>query len=169
MTDPWDRKTNFCCDSCMFCVPKNEDQGRCRRHAPTMKGYPVIYLFKDWCGEHKIGSNPVRDAKENRKATTTTGVNVEFNEAGEIVKQTPELNFPCPECLTCYHLHKKLDVEATEGEPCLRHTHTMDPDCTDCKKMIESMDLPLGILRIAIRSEAGPVEFATQDELKARI
>lgn len=69
--DKWDRKTNFNCYSCMYCVPKGElkkDQkydidaiGRCRRNAPTMKGYPVLELFHDWCGEHKIGSNPVRD------------------------------------------------------------------------------------------------------------
>jgi len=40
--------------------------GRCRRYAPTMKGYPVVYS-SDWCGEHKIGSNPVRDEKEKAK------------------------------------------------------------------------------------------------------
>jgi len=68
--DRWDRKTNFCCNGCMFCVPKKVDNtkgsesiGRCRRNAPTMKGYPVISLFMDWCGEHKLGSNPVRDNK----------------------------------------------------------------------------------------------------------
>jgi hypothetical protein len=59
----------------MFFVPKKEhcseyseklqSEGRCRRNAPTMKGYPVVYGISDWCGEHKIGSNPVRDGKEN--------------------------------------------------------------------------------------------------------
>lgn len=59
--DKWDRKTDFGCTSCMFYVPKAETQeGRCRRNAPTMKGYPVVFLM-DWCGEHKRGSNPVRD------------------------------------------------------------------------------------------------------------
>lgn len=69
--DKWDRKTNFNCNSCMFFVPKHEHssnphnfEGRCRRQAPKMKGYPVVYGNKDWCGEHKIGSNPVRDGKE---------------------------------------------------------------------------------------------------------
>jgi hypothetical protein len=27
--------------------------GRCRRHAPTMNGYPVVFV-NDWCGDHKI-------------------------------------------------------------------------------------------------------------------
>ena len=73
--DKWDRKTNFNCESCMFYVPKRDaaiggvvfdtSEGCCRRNAPTMKGYPVVYS-SDWCGEHKIGSNPVRDGKKLR-------------------------------------------------------------------------------------------------------
>jgi hypothetical protein len=73
--DRWDRKTDFGCSSCMFYVPKIEhssgadvppatsvgaEEGRCRRQAPTMKGYPVVFS-DDWCGEHKRGSNPIRD------------------------------------------------------------------------------------------------------------
>jgi len=27
--------------------------GRCRRHAPTMSGWPVMFLT-DWCGDHKL-------------------------------------------------------------------------------------------------------------------
>ncbi len=27
--------------------------GRCRRHAPTMSGYPVVF-DNDWCGDHKL-------------------------------------------------------------------------------------------------------------------
>ena len=80
--DQWDRKTDFGCDSCMFYVPKIEHsskvgeplkatvipkpEGRCRRNAPTMKGYPVVFS-DDWCGEHKRGSNPVRDNAEGEK------------------------------------------------------------------------------------------------------
>jgi len=55
----------------MFYVPKKHhssvpptggpaEEGRCRRYAPSMKGYPVVFA-DDWCGEHKRGSNPVRD------------------------------------------------------------------------------------------------------------
>jgi len=73
--DRWDRKTDFGCESCMFYVPKFSHaadppcrgEGRCRRHAPTMKGYPVVFV-DDWCGEHKRGSNPIRDDKERDRA-----------------------------------------------------------------------------------------------------
>jgi hypothetical protein len=30
--------------------------GRCRRHAPTMNGYPVVFV-NDWCGDHRIDEN----------------------------------------------------------------------------------------------------------------
>ncbi len=32
--------------------------GRCRRHAPTMKGWPAIFSV-DWCGDHKIDENKI--------------------------------------------------------------------------------------------------------------
>lgn len=68
--DKWDRKTNFNCDSCRYYVPKvayKDNQGACRRRSPTLEGYPVVYAEHGWCGEHKIGSNPVRDGKEKPK------------------------------------------------------------------------------------------------------
>ncbi len=64
--DNWDRKTKFNCDSCRYYVPKPNygiNLGACRKNAPTMTGYPVVNAELDWCGEHKIGSNPVRDRK----------------------------------------------------------------------------------------------------------
>jgi len=27
--------------------------GRCRRHAPTMGGFPAVFP-RDWCGDHKL-------------------------------------------------------------------------------------------------------------------
>ena len=30
--------------------------GRCRRHAPTMQGYPAVF-GNDWCGDHKLDEN----------------------------------------------------------------------------------------------------------------
>jgi hypothetical protein len=62
--DPWKhRSAEMKCRTCMYYVEKisNEDTsnentitiGRCRRNAPTMKGYPVVYPT-DWCGEHKL-------------------------------------------------------------------------------------------------------------------
>lgn len=59
--DNWANLSTYVCATCRFYVPKNEAVGRCRRHAPTMDGYPVVYP-KDWCGDHKIGTNPSRDA-----------------------------------------------------------------------------------------------------------
>lgn len=32
--------------------------GRCRRNAPTIKGWPAVFL-EDWCGEHKIDENKI--------------------------------------------------------------------------------------------------------------
>lgn len=51
----------FTCKECMWFVPKelpppeptSSTTGRCRRHAPTMEGHPVVY-DSDWCGDHKL-------------------------------------------------------------------------------------------------------------------
>jgi len=55
--DPWQhRSENMQCASCMWFVGKgtgNHKIGRCRRHAPTMNGYPVVFR-DDWCGDHKL-------------------------------------------------------------------------------------------------------------------
>jgi hypothetical protein len=32
--------------------------GRCRRHAPTMKGFPAVFM-SDWCGDHKLDENKI--------------------------------------------------------------------------------------------------------------
>ena len=58
--DPWaDRAGGMKCKTCVFYVVKASSSelsieiGRCRRNAPTMKGYPVVYPT-DWCGEHRM-------------------------------------------------------------------------------------------------------------------
>lgn len=54
--DPWaHRSTGMKCRSCMWFVLKamSENLGRCRRRAPTMDGYPVVFDV-DWCGDHKL-------------------------------------------------------------------------------------------------------------------
>lgn len=52
--DPWrGRSEGMVCATCMYYVPKNLELGRCRRHAPTMAGYPVVFP-RDWCGDHKL-------------------------------------------------------------------------------------------------------------------
>lgn len=71
--DPWKhRSVNMSCKTCMWFVEKSRDRigtadsdvnpvktvGRCRRHAPTMNGYPVVYMT-DWCGDHKLNENAI--------------------------------------------------------------------------------------------------------------
>jgi hypothetical protein len=62
MRDKWDEIAGFYCLTCAYYAPKNETIGRCRRNAPTMAGYPVVYAIDDWCGEHKLGTNPSKVA-----------------------------------------------------------------------------------------------------------
>lgn len=59
--DNWaGRSTKMICRSCIWFVPKGENPsfGRCRRHAPTMKGFVPVY-DTDWCGEHRLDENKV--------------------------------------------------------------------------------------------------------------
>lgn len=71
MNDPWKhRGLKMTCKTCMWYVKKEtfnvasadnpvpEVIGRCRRHAPTMSGYPVVYET-DWCGDHKLDETKV--------------------------------------------------------------------------------------------------------------
>lgn len=66
--DPWaHRSAGMKCATCMWFVCKTvvTDKGiaaalqkthwigRCRKHAPTLNGYPVVYT-SDWCGDHKL-------------------------------------------------------------------------------------------------------------------
>ena len=52
--DLWGTYTHLlCCKTCFYYVQKTDKLGRCRRHAPTMDGYPVVFPT-DWCGDHKL-------------------------------------------------------------------------------------------------------------------
>ncbi len=53
--DPWKHRSSaMSCKTCMwFIIKGDKDLGRCRRHAPTMSGYPVVFE-SDWCGDHKL-------------------------------------------------------------------------------------------------------------------
>jgi hypothetical protein len=52
--DRWiNRSAEMRCHSCMHYVSKIGDKGRCRRHAPTLGGWPVVFET-DWCGDHKL-------------------------------------------------------------------------------------------------------------------
>jgi hypothetical protein len=57
--DNWvHRSSSMLCRTCMYYAPKLglRNLGRCRRHAPTMSGWPVMFST-DWCGDHKIDEN----------------------------------------------------------------------------------------------------------------
>lgn len=64
--DPWvDRSDGMRCKKCIWFVPKRPTEesdvynvGRCRRHAPTMGGYPVVFV-NDWCGDHRLDENKI--------------------------------------------------------------------------------------------------------------
>ena len=64
--DNWiHRATGMLCGTCMWFVSKEIDtrkdqsgdrnafKGRCRKHAPTLNGWPVVFE-NDWCGDHKL-------------------------------------------------------------------------------------------------------------------
>lgn len=64
--DNWgDRVTGMVCNTCVSFVPKKSwsdseivdskkgCMGRCRKHAPTLNGWPVVFA-SDWCGDHKL-------------------------------------------------------------------------------------------------------------------
>jgi hypothetical protein len=70
MDDPWkDRKKGLRCATCVWYVKKAVDTmmqappppgemgprevGRCRRHAPALGGFPVVFP-SDWCGDHRL-------------------------------------------------------------------------------------------------------------------
>jgi hypothetical protein len=63
--DNWKhRSKGMLCVTCMYFACKQaEDEreikiGRCRRHAPTMSGWPVMFLT-DWCGDHKLDETKI--------------------------------------------------------------------------------------------------------------
>lgn len=62
--DNWKhRSAGMVCASCMWYVYKEAEEkpkhlGRCRRHAPTMNGYPAVF-GNDWCGDHKLDETKI--------------------------------------------------------------------------------------------------------------
>jgi len=67
--DPWKhRSKGMRCETCMWFAEKVRDIeagdprdftfGRCRRHSPSMNGYPAVFGH-DWCGDHKLNENKI--------------------------------------------------------------------------------------------------------------
>lgn len=52
--DPWEhRSEGMRCKTCMWYCEKNEKIGRCRKNAPTFKGFVPVFP-NDWCGDHRL-------------------------------------------------------------------------------------------------------------------
>lgn len=65
--DNWKhRSKHMLCGTCIAFVPKATGAiqrgdhliGRCRYHAPTMKGWPVMFS-DDWCWDHKLDEEKI--------------------------------------------------------------------------------------------------------------
>jgi len=80
--DNWKhRSSGMRCKTCIWFVPKPVseerkvelgfssmvgplyDMGRCRRHCPTMGGFPVVFV-NDWCGDHRLDENKFQAGAE---------------------------------------------------------------------------------------------------------
>jgi len=49
----WNSKEWKRCGTCGHFGEKSTAAGRCRRHAPTLNGYPVVFSTDPGCGDHK--------------------------------------------------------------------------------------------------------------------
>ena len=75
MKDNWNlRNKMMACKTCMWFVEKTRvlesgscengsgdirgELGRCRRHAPTLNGFPAVF-YSDFCGDHKLDENRI--------------------------------------------------------------------------------------------------------------
>jgi len=88
--DHWQhRSKGMQCQTCMWFVCKAKEGqisevGRCRKHAPTMIGYPVVYL-SDWCGDHKLDSGKLSPPKANMRVMTQAEFNIKYGTKGKPV------------------------------------------------------------------------------------
>lgn len=58
--DPWQHRSSMMrCITCMWSLAKTHKVGRCKKNAPTISGYPVVFLEDDWCGQHKLDETKV--------------------------------------------------------------------------------------------------------------
>lgn len=76
MSDNWQRRSGgMVCSTCISYVPKAAmdvphqvpEIGRCRKHAPTHAGFPVVFP-SDWCGDHRLDENKVKATATAKEA-----------------------------------------------------------------------------------------------------
>jgi len=75
--DNWQhRSATMRCGFCIYFVPKGAPiagLGRCRRHAPTLNGWPAVFV-SDFCGDHKLDDVVLaRAAAEQQSRTASLG------------------------------------------------------------------------------------------------
>ena len=59
--DNWNRN-KMRCKNCTWYIKKGKPPstiGRCRRHAPSVNGYPVVFE-DDCCGDHRVSEEEVK-------------------------------------------------------------------------------------------------------------
>lgn len=88
--DNWiHRSKNMLCQTCIWYVPKGIEPmanlGRCRKNAPTMDGFPVVF-HDDWCGDHKLDESKVihTDSSESQLDSTAVTALLNSNKTYEI-------------------------------------------------------------------------------------
>ncbi len=72
--DNWqNRNGRMKCTSCVFFVEKGNNGvaiaamiGRCRKRAPTLNGWPVMFST-DWCGDHKLDETKITHFGDENK------------------------------------------------------------------------------------------------------
>jgi len=62
MIDNWEKRNiEMICENCAFYI-----NYRCRKHAPTMNGFPAVYPT-DWCGDHRLSKDMMKIIYEKKK------------------------------------------------------------------------------------------------------
>jgi hypothetical protein len=57
--------------------------GRCRKRAPSMDGYPVVFLT-DWCGDHKLDETKIVVIGETLPQAGSSGAGPRASKAGSL-------------------------------------------------------------------------------------
>lgn len=66
--DNWEhRSKGMVCHTCMYF-----NNYRCRRHAPTLAGWPAVYTT-DWCGDHKLDKITMVSVEAAKEVARTVG------------------------------------------------------------------------------------------------
>ena len=77
--DNWDHQSGtWICGTCMWYKPKGSFRtgetlslGRCKRHAPTLGGFPAVYSCDTACGDHKLDERKVGEPEDFPKMRFT--------------------------------------------------------------------------------------------------